>query len=338
MEINTKDYSYQEYLKLYNKARYRKSKLIIHGICKECGKAFTKSRVSEEGYYFCANCMSKHTKVNKYGSIENAEKLRLEKTRISNLEKYGCECPFQSETVKEKIKDTLTKKYGNGKKIENPSQIKEIKEKIKKTNLEKYGSEYYLASEDRKNKTKIVSLEKYGCESPNSSDIVKKHKKESYLKHYGVDNPNKVQEVREKIIDTCINKYGRIWNVYKYYYDGLRFDSSWEVKLYIFLKDKNYEFIYHPIDKIKDYYVDGKKHYYEPDFLINGELYEIKGSHFFNDNGELIDIYKDRKVLSEKQKAMEGVHILTENSELLKLAFEYFNTLNINIKELKKKI
>lgn len=337
MEINTEDYSYQEYCKLYNKSRRGKFKLVIHGTCSECGEQFTKRHVNEEGYYLCSRCLSIKTKIDKYGSLEEAEKHRMEKTKATNKKKYGCEFTFQAESVKEKIKSTLTERYGNGKEIINPSQIESVKEKVKKTNLEKYGTEYYLSSNDCKEKTKETSIKKYGCESPNSANIVKKHKKESCISRYGVDNPNKLQNVRNKVTSTCLSRYGRIWNVYKYYYDGLRFDSSWEVKLYIFLRDNNYNFVFHPTDKIREYYVGGQKHYYEPDFLIDNELYEVKGSHFFNENGELINIYKDKEIMLEKQKAMENVHVLTEDSELLKLAFEYFNTLKIDIKELKKK-
>ena len=50
MEIETKDYSYKEYVVLRNRARRESFKLIIHGVCKECGNAFTKMHTDEEGY------------------------------------------------------------------------------------------------------------------------------------------------------------------------------------------------------------------------------------------------------------------------------------------------
>lgn len=336
MEIETKDYSYQEYVLLRNKARRENFKLIIHGVCRECNKDFVKMHTKEEGYYLCSKCLTKKKQIERYGSIENMQKHKMEKTRTTNLKKYGCECSFQNESVKDKIKKTLTERYGNGTLIKNASQIKEVKDKVKQTNLERYGSECYLGSEDCKEKTKKTSLEKYGVESPNKSDIVKQHKIESYLKKYGETNPNKCQDVRDKVVNTCLERYGRIWNVYKYYYDGCRFDSSWEVKLYIFLKDHNYNFVFHPKDMIKEYYINGKKHYYEPDFLIEGQLYEVKGSHFFNEDGQLIDVYKDKSVMIEKQNAMKDVNILTEESDLLKKAFNYFDTLKINLKDLRK--
>lgn len=336
MEIETKDYSYQEYVALYKRARRENFKVIIHGVCNECGNTFTKMHTDEEGYHLCTKCKTKKNQIKKYGSVENAQKHRLEKARATNIKRYGCECAFQSELVKDKIKKTLTERYGNGTLIENPSQIKEVKDKVKQTNLERYGVECYLSSNEYKEKSKKTSLERYGVESPNSSDIVKQHKVESYLSHYGVTNPNKCQEVRDKVVNTCLERYGRIWNVYKYYYDDCRFDSSWELKLYIYLKNHNYNFIFHPKDMIKEYYVNGKKHYYEPDFLIEGQLYEVKGSHFFNEKGQLIDIYKDKSIMAEKQNAMKDVNIITEDSELLKEAFKYFDTLKIDIKEFRR--
>ena len=336
MEIETKDYSYQEYVMLCKRARRENFKLIIHGVCKECGSAFTKMHIKEDGYYLCSKCLTKKNQIKKYGSIENMQKHKMEKTRATNLKKYGCECSFQNESVKDKIKKTLTERYGNGTLIENVSQIREVKDKVKQTNLERYGTESYLSSNDCREKTKKTSLKKYGVESPNSSSIVKQHKVESYLSHYGETNPNKCQEVRDKVVNTCLERYGRIWNVYKYYYEGCRFDSSWELKLYIFLKDHNYNFTFHPKDMIKEYYINGKKHYYEPDFLIEGQLYEVKGSHFFNEEGQLISIYGDKSVMIEKQNAMKDVNLLTEDSELLKKAFEYFDTLKINIKDFRR--
>lgn len=77
-------------------------------------------------------------------------------------------------------------------------------------------------------------------------------------------------------------------------------------------------------------------YFYEPDFLIEGQLYEVKGSHFFNEEGRLIDIYKDKSVMIEKQNAMKDVNIITEDSELLKNAFKYFDTLKIDIKDFRR--
>ena len=334
--VRLEETTYDEYCALVKKW-YRKEDFCLIGKCTVCGKDFKKKYCQEHTFSLCSTCATKAGIIKKNGSFENGMKKRQEKYKKTCLEKYGVDCAFKSKDVSEKIKSTFSKKYGDG--ITNPSQVKEIRDKVKATFLEKYGNEEYLGTKDCLDKTKQTSIEKYGTESPNSSELVKKHKEESCLEKYGVTNPNKLSSIQEKISKTCLEKYGRRWNVYKYYYDDKRFDSSWELKLYLYLKDKNINFVFHPVEYITEYFIDGVKHVYEPDFLIEDKLYEIKGSHFFDKNGELIDVYNDKHFLFEKQQCMEklGVIILTENSNLLKKAFEYFKSLNLEIDSFKRK-
>lgn len=61
---------------------------------------------------------------------------------------------------------------------------------------------------------------------------------------------------------------------------------------------------------------DGKKHIYHPDFLINNQLYEVKGGHFF-DGDKMINPY-DRSqdgLYEAKHQCMinNNVIILKEN-------------------------
>lgn len=261
------------------------------------------------------------TIIEKYGSLENFNELKMKKTKETNLKKYGVEYATQSEIMKEHTKNTLKSRYGDN--IENVSQIEEFKKKKKQTNLIKYGSEEYLGTKDCKEKTKQTSLLKYGVESPNSSDVVKQHKAESSLAKYGVDNINKLEWVRDKIRKTCIEKYGKQWNQYKFEYDNNKFDSSWELIYYIYLKDNKIDFIFHPKTNIT-YEIDGKVHSYEPDFLINGELVEIKGDHFFNEKGELINPYNKNELLIEKQNCMIANNVKILKKDDLFDAFEHF--------------
>jgi hypothetical protein len=54
------------------------------------------------------------------------------------MEKFGVENPFQSEVIKDKIKETNMEKFG----VENPHKSQEVKDKTKETNIERYGFEY----------------------------------------------------------------------------------------------------------------------------------------------------------------------------------------------------
>ena len=80
------------------------------------------------------------------------------------------------------------------------------------------------------------------------------------------------------------------------------FDSTWEAIYYkwcllkhikISRNHKHY-FTYNILDKIHRYY---------PDFKIGNNYVEIKGSHFFNKEGQLIDPFTDQLLL-EKQECM----------------------------------
>lgn len=318
IELDVSFISFEEFNSIQKLARYLPIKIFSTGICSECGENFKRKYPRyDDTYKLCKKCAMK------YGVIK----------------KYGCEYYFQSDDFKEKSSTTLTKRYGNGKIITNPSQVKKFREKAEKTCEKLYGEKYYTKTDEYNKKLKETCLKNYGCEHFNQSNIVKEHKKETCLKKYGVTNPNKILDVREKIRKTCVKKFGKYWNVYKYYFDGNRFDSSWEMIFYIYLKDHNYNFKFHPTNEIKEYYVGDKKHFYEPDFLIDNKLYEIKGSHFFNEKGELIDVYNTGEVLKEKQKVMSdyNVIVLTEKDEFLKLAFSYFKSLKLKLKDFKKR-
>ena len=55
---------------------------------------------------------------------------------------------------------------------------------------------------------------------------------------------------------------------------------------YIYLKDHNIQFEYHKNGLFFTYKENGKIHKFYPDFVVNGEIQEIKGNQFFNDKGE----------------------------------------------------
>ncbi len=185
--------------------------------CKECGKEVSFDKISTGYREFCSvKC------------ARNNEKTK-EKTKQTNLEKYGVETPLQNEEVKQKIKKTNLERYG----VENPSQNEEVKEKkkqatdyiliskkYKKTNLERYGVEYYFQSkefkennnysitEEVKEKIKQTNLERYGVECSLQNEEVKQKIKKTNLERYGVENPSQNKEVREKVRNTTLKNFG----------------------------------------------------------------------------------------------------------------------------------
>ena len=90
---------------------------------------------------------------------------------------------------------------------------------------------------------------------------------------------------------TCLEKYGVESYVQtskfaknhrkKIIYNDISFDSSWEVIVCEYCEKNNLSYEYQPEIQFKYYYND-KQHIYQPDFLIEGKLYEVKGDHFFD--------------------------------------------------------
>lgn len=134
---------------------------------------------------------------------------------------------------------------------------------------------------------------------------------------------NVVEKMKMNMEATCYSKYG-VRSVFmqkdfpfkrkcSYTYDGVVFDSSWELALWIYAKDHDEEIQRLPF-RI-EYFYEGKKHYYNPDFLYKGEIVEIKGDHLIDENGELSSVYSDRskKGLKAKMECIKehGVRLYT---------------------------
>ena len=118
--------------------------------CDYCGnrkmiqnKVYNKITSNSVNKYFCKKC-------------------KINKTKQTNLERYGVENVFQLDDVKNKSKQTLINKYG----VDHPLKSKEIQYKSKTTLFNNYGVNYPLQSEELKNKAKETNLERYGFKYP----------------------------------------------------------------------------------------------------------------------------------------------------------------------------
>lgn len=125
----------------YNKLTLNTS---IRFIC-NCGNEYQKKLVqiiNVSGPY-CKTCTLKN---------------KFEKSKQTNLQKYGVENPFQSEECKKKSKETMISKYG----VSIPLQSNEIKEKTRQTNLQKYGVENPSQLSEIKQKKIETSKQNFG--------------------------------------------------------------------------------------------------------------------------------------------------------------------------------
>lgn len=170
----------------------------------------------------------------------------------------------------------------------------------KNTCLQKYGVTNVFASDDvraelKSRKGEIYgrreenSVKAHGCKVWNNPEKAKATKirryggvwrlekcRESMVEKYGAPNPMQVSSIREKQQNPA------------YVLDGVKFDSSWEVYMYVWLRDNGVEFKYHP-DAPEFWYAkaDGSRHRYYPDFILtkSGEIWEPKGDNSFDEHG-----------------------------------------------------
>lgn len=200
-----------------------------------------------------------------------------------------------------KIQETISKKYGKNSIL----AIPEYREKGKQTKLNRYGDSNYTNRE----KAKKTCLDKYGSENPTAFNSTKF--KKSMLDKYGAEYFCQTEE---------FNKTRKR----KFYFDNIGFDSLFEVAFYVYHRDLG-NIIKHEPCQI-EYFFKNKRHIYCPDFRVNGQLIEIKGSHFF-ENGKMINPF-DRSLddlYEAKHQCMleNNVKIITDFSLYLKYFKEH---------------
>lgn len=90
----------------------------------------------------------------------------------------------------------------------------------------------------------------------------------------------KRNEISKLYHNTCMNRYGKCVFSHNYLYKNIKFNSSWELAYYIWLKDNKVDFEYQ-LEPIP-YKVENKTKYYIPDFRVNGCIIEIKNTYLLN--------------------------------------------------------
>ena len=283
------------------------------GKCSICGKQ-CKFKSFNLGY--CSHCSFK---------CSANDPKRLEKYHKTCQERYGFENVSQSEIIKKKKEDTCFKHFG----VKYYSQTEESKERNRNTCQERYGVDHYSQSDECKKRKINICQEKWGVDYYLQTEEAKEKTKQYNQKHFGVDHYSQSNECKEKVKQTNIKNCG-----YPSYtqspefakkhrkrveYDGLTFDSSWEVEVYKFCKEHNIPCEYQPNITL-EYMFQDKIHYYHPDFLINGKLYEVKGEQFF-DGDKMIcpynrNEYKDGLYESKHQCMIQNKVIILRGEHI----------------------
>jgi hypothetical protein len=175
--------------------------------------------------------------------------------------KRTSEQKIESELLRQK---TCLDRYG----VDHQRKSKILQEKWKRTNQKKYGVDWAISAPE------IMSKIDYNFKHPEGQEKAKQGR----IRKYGVPYSMQSPEIKEKYFNT----YGGILVNYRYRYNNIWFDSTWEIAYYIWLTDNNIKFEYHPNTPFKYENEKGKLCDYYPDFKINEKYVEIKGDLFFD--------------------------------------------------------
>lgn len=211
------------------------------------------------------------------------------KIKETNFNKYGVVNPFAAEEVKNKIKQTNVDRYG----VEYTSQSPEVKQKIKAACLKKYGVDNYAKTAECRQKMEATLLNRYG--RVDIGQFGTPEHKTALINKYGTDCISTLDEIKEKAKQTSLSKYGvthyskttefhqRLHK--RYSYGDQYFDSLPEVAIWVYCLDNNIKIKRTPCSFT--YVFADKEYSYFPDFEIAGKLVEIKGDHFFKQDGTM---------------------------------------------------
>lgn len=143
---------YEELMNIEGKGMAEKLYSYLHGkgSCNTCQKP-TSFISFDKGYReYC-------------GPTCNAE-VRQSKREQTNIKRYGVKNAFQAEEVKQRYKNNLQQKYGEG--VVNPSQIEGVIQK-KMDNAETKWGGHWMKDDGVKNKMRQSLKQRYGCDNAN---------------------------------------------------------------------------------------------------------------------------------------------------------------------------
>lgn len=223
-------------------------------------------------------------------------------------ERLSVQCPFCNEIYKAYKRNLLKGQRHNCQRAI----------RMKNSFLEKYGVDNPMKNRETQKKNaegrKKTFIEKYG--SLTTKPFMEK-RKETIIKKYGVSNVMQDPEILEKRAQTNLKKWGYKCTasspeVYKkarrrYTFDGISFDSSYEIAVYYFYKKQGIILEREP--KTEFFYINnmGKKSNYRPDFFnpVTKELIEVKSHRYLRSPDYNALIYKVAVVISDMDHSLD---------------------------------
>lgn len=227
----------------------------------------------------------------KYGDEHYSNRIKAKETC---LQRYGVTSPLKSEIFKQKSKETCLQKYG----VEYTGQIPEKIEKTHKACLEKYGVDSVFKVQKFRNQSLDTCIKKYASDEDDINSIV---------------NIGQLKYIKDKIKNTCLEKYGVENPMQTQYYKNLISSilSSNEIQEKIYntkLLNNSFNISYQEdvcFDLLKEKYSDCIRQYKSELYPFNCDFYipsldlyiEYNGSHYhhyhpfdINDDNDLNEL------------------------------------------------
>ena len=210
----------------------------------------------------------------KYGDEHYSNRIKAKETC---LQRYGVTSPLKSEIFKQKSKETCLQRYG----VEYTGQIPEKIEKTHKVCLEKYGVDSVFKVQKFRNQSLDTCIKKYASNEDDINSIV---------------NIGQLKYIKDKIKNTCLEKYGVENPMQTQYYKNLISSilSSNEIQEKIYntkLLNNSFNISYQEdvcFDLLKEKYADCIRQYKSELYPFNCDFYipsldlyiEYNGSHY----------------------------------------------------------
>ena len=172
-------------------------------ICRNCGKSFIPKvgnqvfcEECKTGYNICPVCGKKKKILNKFCSNSCQAKYMVSRPGYVN--------PGTKLEIKNKIKETFSKKYG----ATSPWLNKEFRKNYEDSQIQKRGYAYPFQSEEIQDKVKSTNQVKLGVNYPMESQVFIDKAKSILTKKYGGPSPMYSDEIKELAKNTLFEKYG----------------------------------------------------------------------------------------------------------------------------------
>ena len=269
---------------------------------------------------------------------------RINASKEAVKEIYGVDNVFQLESIKDKIKETKVKKYGN-ENYNNTEQAIQVKKekygvdygknwyKIMSAEMKKnYGVEHPLQTKKFLDKQKITNLKRYGVESVTQKKEFKDKIIETVKEQYGVENISQNESIKQKKKDTSLEKF-RVshhlkdydmfqkhqkvqYRIKKYKSTKLYYNGSYEKHFLELLEEKG---LLHEVKSGQSFEYNWNReiHTYHTDFTLRGKQIEIKSGWTYNKNGKdkELEFLNETKWESVRNQNIQLV-VLIDKSEI----------------------